>query len=81
VVISGLLLTAGGCSGIVNKEQMEEFFARLGNVSMTVYPAYVKRMTSDSGYDFAQADRLTSFLRCECLAEVTVSTEEVPVGG
>ena len=72
---------------------MEQFFADLGNTSITIYPTYVKRMARDdrgkalghdasnSGYEHNETERLAAFLRCECLAQVTVVADEVPLGG
>ena len=91
--IFGTIFIMSGCSGLVDEEKMEVFFSDLGATSITVYPTYIKRMEKDnygkptgrdasnSGYEFTETDRLAAFLRCECLADVTVSTEKVPLGG
>lgn len=85
------VILLAGCFGLVDKEQSDEFLADLGSTSMTVYPTYIKRMaknesgkplgydSEDSTYDSAETQRLAAFLRCECLASVTLSTEEVPL--
>ncbi len=90
-VIPGLILTTSACSGLVDENDMDAFFAGLGNTSLTVYPAYIKRMAIDdsgkslgyddesSGYDVAEAKRIAAFIRCESLAEVRVSSEKVPL--
>ena len=91
VMLLGWLFSTAGCTGLVEKKLMDEFFASLGNTSITVYPAYVKRHaidasgkplgydSDDSGYDLVETERLAEFIRCESLAEVTVSGEEVPL--
>lgn len=91
VMILGFLFTAGGCTGRLEQKLMDDFFASLGNTSITVYPAYIKRHaidasgkplgydSDDSGYDLVETERLAEFIRCESLAEVTVSSEEVPL--
>lgn len=91
--ILGLMLITNGCTGIVDEGQMEEFFADLGDTSITVYRTYIKRMAKDksgnplgqdafnSGYERTETERLAAFLRSECLAKVTVSTKDVQLGG
>lgn len=93
VLTLGLVLSTGSCTSLVNEKQMEQFFADLGNTSMTIYPTYIKRMAKDdsskplghdawnSGYEHKETERLAAFLRCECLAQVTVLDDEVPLGG
>jgi len=89
----GLVLSTSSCTSLVNEKQMEKFFADLGNTSMTIYPTYIKRMAKDdsgkplghdalnSGYEYKETERLAAFIRCECLAQVTVVADEVPLGG
>ena len=43
----GLGLAMTSCSSLVNEEQMEQFFADLGNTSITIYPTCIKRMAKD----------------------------------
>jgi hypothetical protein len=86
-----MALLLGGCAGLVQQERTDEFFADLGSTSIKVYPTYIKRMakndsgkplghdSEDSSYDSGETQRLAAFLRCQCLADVTVSTEEVPL--
>lgn len=93
MILALILSTSSGCTGIVDEEQMEAFFADLGDTSITVYPTYIKRMAKDnsgqplghdafnSGYEHTETGRLAAFLCCECLAKVTVSDNEVPLGG
>lgn len=93
VVTLGLVLGTTSCSGLVNEKQTEQFFADLGNTSITIYPTYIKRMARDnlakplgydasnSGYEHKETERLAAFLRCECLAQVKVLADEVPLGG
>ena len=90
-MVLGFLFATGGCAGRIEQKLMDDFFASLGNTSITVYPAYVKRHaidasgkplgydSDDSGYDLVETERLAKFVRCESLAEVTVSSEEVPL--
>ena len=89
----GIIFIMSGCSGLVDEEQMEVFFNDLGDTSITVYPTYIKRMDKDSdgkptgrdasnsGYELNETERLAAYLRCECLADVTVSSDNVPLGG
>ena len=91
MMMLGFLFITAGCTGRVEKKLMDEFFDSLGNTSLTVYPTYVKRHaiddsgkplgydSDDSGYDLVETERLANFIRCESLAEVTVSSEEVPL--
>ena len=93
IAIFGIIFTMNGCSGLVDEKQMETFFSDLGDTSITVYPTYIKRMEKDndgkptgrdasnSGYELTETERLAAFLRCECLANVTVSSEQIPLGG
>ena len=93
LVTLALLLGASSCSGLVNEKQTEQFFADLGNTSITIYPTYIKRMARDelgkplgsdafnSGYEHKETERLAAFLRCECLAQVKIVADEVPLGG
>ena len=92
VITLGLLLITTSCSSLVNEKQTEQFFADLGNTSITIYPTYIKRMARDelgkplghdasnSGYEHNETERLAAFLRCECLAQVNVKADEVPLG-
>jgi len=85
------VITVGGCTSRLEQKLMDDFFASLGNTSITVYPAYVKRHaidasgkplgydSDDSGYDLVETERLAEFISCDSLAEVTVSSEEVPL--
>ena len=91
VIVLVLVPGTGSCSGLVDEEQMETFFSSLGNTSMTVYPTYIKRMAIDqagkpsghdagnSGYESTEAERLAAFIRCESMADVTVSSEAIPL--
>lgn len=93
VITLGLLLITTSCSSLVNEKQTEQFFADLGNTSITIYPTYIKKMARDelgkplgydasnSGYENKETERLAAFLRCECLAQVKVKADEVSLGG
>ena len=93
LVTLALLLGTSSCSGLVNEKQTEQFFADLGNTSITIYPTYIKRMARDelgkplgydafnSGYEHKETERLAAYLRCECLAQVVVGADKVTLGG
>ena len=92
-VILCILFVTSGCGGLVNKGQSDAFIADLGDTSITIYPTYIKRMAKDnygkplgydasnSGYELTESKRLAELMRCECLADVKVSTDKVPLGG
>jgi hypothetical protein len=80
-----------GCSGVIDEKQTERFFSDVGKTSITLFPTYIKRMASNkngkplgydsanSGYSTIQAEQLSNFIQCECLAEVSLVTENVPL--
>jgi hypothetical protein len=75
---AGLLLLPG-CTGIVDPDAHKALLARQGRMSITVYPAYVRRRPAT--YDDASAERLAEFLRADGLAEATATDEHVPIPG
>jgi hypothetical protein len=77
-----LLLSAVACTSIVNEDLTDDFKSRLGDLSMTVYPAFVRgRTAGDSGYDSLVADRLAAFLVTSGRAVAEASSDEVPLAG
>ncbi len=82
ISVLGIMLgfLVGGCGGpITDPIAQEAFLASLGNTSITVFPAFVRE--DDSAYDESAALSIGAFLTDEGLADVTVSTEQVPITG
>jgi hypothetical protein len=80
VIGFGVLLTvAGGCDAPVDPVAATAFRESLGNTSITVFPAFVRR--GDPDYDENAAATLAAFFEDEGLAEVSVSDAEVPIPG
>lgn len=77
---AGAMLLMGGCGGIVKPEDEAAFRAALGSTSMTVYPTYV-RIGAGGTHDAASAEALADWLKEQKLADVVVSSEQVPLRG
>lgn len=73
-----LVLSFGGCGGVVDEQAEEQFRAALGHTSITVFPAFV-RTGEQKRYDAAAARQIADFLSGAELATTTVATAEVPV--
>lgn len=78
-----LLLPSLACSAsVVDDALMDDFFARLGDVTVTVHPAYVRGGAEDGTWLPGEGERLAAFLRDAGLArEVLVAAEPVPLAG
>ena len=79
VLLSGILaVTLGGCGGIVDEGAEARFMDKLGDMSITVFPAFV-RDGEQHRYAPDQAATVGDFLTQEKLATVALSTAEVPI--
>ncbi len=74
-----LMLTMGGCDGVEDAEAAKEFNAKLGDMTVTVFPAYVRE--THPHYDAAESAKIADFLRSEGHATCTLSEAEVPIAG
>jgi hypothetical protein len=71
-------LVVGGCGGIVDKPANARLREKIGNTSVTVFPAFV-REGRQAKYDADAAGAIGDLLTEESLAAVTVSDAEVPI--
>ncbi len=80
--LAGLCVTAalamGGCGGLVDEQADQLFHERIGNMSITVFPAFV-RDGEEHRYSVSAARDIAAFLTDEKLAPAGVSDAEVPV--
>jgi hypothetical protein len=73
------LLTLGGCGSIVDPAAERQFKQDLGNTTITVFPAALRR--NQITYDAAAARELADFLKAQTLADATAAGAEVPLTG
>jgi hypothetical protein len=69
-----------GCRSLIDPAAEEEFFASLGEMTMTTFPAYV-RSGEGGTYDQASADQVAAFLNETGMANAAASTEQVAIPG
>ena len=80
MALAGLLtLTTGGCGGVEDAEAAKLFDASLGDMTVTVFPAYVR--DSDPHYDATESAKIADFLQSEGYADCTLSDVDVPIAG
>lgn len=80
VTCVGALWVSAGCRGIIDEEANATFIKTLGDTSVTVYPAFVRKGQEHS-YEPGAAEAVGVFFADEGLATVTVSQEQVPITG
>lgn len=82
VWIGGLagLLSAGCCPCPLDHAANVQFMQKVGNTSITVFPASV-RCGAEQSYDNGAAASIAGFLRSADIAVATVSESRVPVTG
>ncbi len=73
------LLCLTGC-GPVDSAAKEVFLSRVGNTSITVFPAFVRK-GQERSYNAKAAVTIGEFLTGKSLAEVELSDVEVPITG
>lgn len=79
-MLGGLVvLTLGSCGGAADPQLEQEFRETLGDTSITVFPAAIRRETVT--YDHAATLRIGEFLAAQKLAQPTISDAEVPLSG
>ena len=78
--ITAVLVTASGCQFPVDRVAKEAFWGNLGETSVTVFPAFVRR-GNEASWDQAAAQRVGAFFADKDLAEVTLSDAQVPITG
>jgi hypothetical protein len=74
-----VLLALGGCGSLVDPAAEKQLKQDLGNTSITVFPAALRR--TQITYDAAAAGQLADFLKAQKLADATASDAEVPLTG
>jgi hypothetical protein len=74
-----VLLTLGGCGSIVDPAAEKQFKQDLGNATITVFPAAVRR--AQITHDAAAAQQVANYLKDQKLADATASDAEVPLTG
>ncbi len=78
IPVLALLAAIAGCTAsVIDKEARAQFAREVGDVSITVYPTYVR--DRDPHYDAAAADALAEVLRREDIATVVRAADEVPI--
>jgi len=77
-LLLGAGLSLGGCGGIVDDKAEAQFKAQAGELTMTLYPALVRRGEQVS-YDAGAAREIAKFLNDAGLATAEVNTAEVPI--
>lgn len=82
VAIAGFMIPTwvAGCGGFVNQKDYMRFDQRLGKMSVTVFPAFVREWETSSYHQRAAGD-IARALSDAAIAEVTVSDREVPITG
>jgi hypothetical protein len=68
----------GGCGGVVDDAANKQLQEKLGNTSITVFPAFV-RDGEQKKYDAATAQAIADLFADRKLAAVTISAAEVPI--
>jgi hypothetical protein len=77
-ILAVALLLAGGCQGVVDTAAEAEFRERLGSISLSVYPTFV-RTGEEHAYDLTSAETVAAFFNDEGLATATVGSAQVPI--
>jgi len=82
LVLSALaaLLVGGACGSPIDDEVRDAFRARLGSISFTVYPAFL-RSPAGNGWDDASAARLAAALVEDGRGQAAASDTHVPITG
>lgn len=80
VVLGAVILYGTACSSTIDPAAEEAFMAKLGQTTMTVFPACV-RMAEPETYDADAATDIAAFLTDEGLADAAASIDEVPITG
>ena len=81
IVAAALALTfLAGCGGIVDREAEKTLLARMGETSVTVFPAFV-RDGRKARYDDEAAAALARTIEQKQLAEAMTSDARVPISG
>jgi hypothetical protein len=80
LALAAAALLAVACSGIFDEQEQQAFRARLGSVSFTVYPAFV-RGVKDNTWDDASAVRLATAIADSGCGLATASDVHVPITG
>lgn len=78
-ICAATALVMGGCKGIEDQEANKIFLKKLGDTSITVFPAVIR--SREIKYDADAAKSIGDFLTAEKLAEVTVTGSAVPIPG
>ena len=68
----------GGCGGIIDDQAAEQMIENIGDISVTIFPAYV-RDGEEHRYDAAAAEAIGLFLTEAEIAKVTLSEDEIPI--
>ncbi len=76
----GALWVSAGCRGIIDEEANATFLKTLGDTSVTIYPAFVRKGQQNL-YESGAAEAVGVFFADEGLATVTISQEHVPITG
>lgn len=77
-LVGGAFCMGGGCYHQSADEK--KFFADIGKISITVYPAYLRGPKSSS-YDKAAAEKIAAWLNEHKIADARVADEQVPITG
>lgn len=72
-------LLIGGCGSPIDPADEQQFKQELGNTTITVFPAAVRR--EQITYDAAAAQQIAEFLTTQRLGDALVSDAEVPLTG
>lgn len=81
-LLAGVALTllVGGCGSVVDADAEKTMLGKLGNTTITVYPAYL-RMSNGADYSEAAAKQIAEFFDQRHLATVSIANDQVPIGG
>jgi hypothetical protein len=73
-----LVVQLGGCGGVVDQQAEKVLMGRLGELSVTVYPVFI-RDGEQHRYDAASARALGAWLTEHRVGQVSYATAEVPI--
>ena len=79
-VLSSGILASTACFSTVDPAAEQAFIAKLGQTTVTVFPACL-RMADPDTYDADAATDIAAFLADEDFAETVVSADQVPITG
>lgn len=79
-LVCAVIVAAGGCGGIIDDQAAQLFRQKLGNTSITIFPA-ATRIAENMSYDAQAATQLQEFITAQGWAAVTISDAEVPITG